>query len=755
MAKVRFSVASFAIAVCLLPASAFAQSVASTTDEASAAEEGGSLNEILVVAQKRVERLGDVPVSVGLVQGEQLESLNLSSFEQMSHYVPAFNVAETGSGNRITMRGISSGTNRGFEQSVGMFVDGIYTGRAAQFSSPFFDVERVEVLKGPQSIMFGKNTVAGAVSVITARPTRKQQVSLAGGYETRFGGWNVSGVFNQPLSDNLQVRLAYKHEQRDNGVLFNTLTKQNRPARKGDVARASLAWQPGEVEVNAKYEYSFGQRQGSLFQVIAAPGATLTRFLAVDPNFETNLDLNTSNGSPNSDLNNIKAHNAALRVSVPLGAGSLTSDTGYSSYVTNAVMEDSDFSPIQLIRFNNHENYNQFSQELRLASAPDTTFGYTLGLFYQTVHYVNRPGFLFTPTGLSSQSLRIHDQHGDTYSAFAELSWEFAPGLRIIGGGRYMAEDKSALRNQVILNPLTGLPETSAAILSAVATNFAFRNFSVSEAVKERQFTPAVTLQYKISPDTMAYAKFTRGFKSGGFDASDSIGTATPYLSESVSAWEGGVKWGVSRQLNLNMSAFYSRFGNLQVQAFNGTTFITNNAAKASSRGLEFEGRWAPVRGLTLSGSVVYVDAHYDDYTGAACTTAQTAVWTGTGRCRQDLSGRPLQDSARWSSSLNANYEFAITSDWRLRLYAGANIRSGIFVASDLDPISFQHSYATVDANVELLAPSDRFSISLLAKNIGDVRAMTNLVNNPGFTGTKSVAIIEPRTIEVRASVKF
>ncbi len=150
MASVRFGVASFALAACLVPAAAYAQS-APAADAAD--QEDAQLNDIVVVAQKRVERLGDVPVSVGLVQGEQLSNLNLTNFEQMSRYVPAFNVAESASGNRITLRGISSGTNRGFEQSVGMFVDGIYTGRAAQFSSPFFDVERVEVLRRTQSFL--------------------------------------------------------------------------------------------------------------------------------------------------------------------------------------------------------------------------------------------------------------------------------------------------------------------------------------------------------------------------------------------------------------------------------------------------------------------------------------------------------------------------------------------------------------------------------------------------------------------------
>ncbi|MBS0481414.1 MAG: TonB-dependent receptor [Proteobacteria bacterium] len=746
------------MAVCLVPGSAFAQAAAPTDTAATsdnADHQDAPLNEILVVAQKRVERLGDVPVSVGLVQGEQLKSLNLTSFEQMSRYVPAFNVAESASGNRITLRGISSGTNRGFEQSVGMFIDGIYTGRAAQFSSPFFDVERVEVLKGPQSILFGKNTVAGAVSVITARPTKREEISLSGGYETRFGGWDLSGVFNKPLTDNLQVRVAFKHEARDKGFLYNTKSLEHEPARLGNIARVSLAWQPGEVEVNAKYEYSFGKRQGGLFQIFA-PGPFTGTFTAFDPNFESKLDLKASSGAPGSDLNTISAHNASLRINVPIGGASLTSDTGYSTYKAATKNEDSDFSPVPVLFFDNGEKYNQFSQEFRLSSSSSADqLTYTAGLFFQSAHYKGTPWFRVTSGALDSQTRRVFDQKADTYSAFAELGYELAPGLKVIAGGRYMIEDKSADRSLVIYNPVTGVPETSAVVIATMGSVLGARNFSLHQSIKEKQFTPAATLQYKIAPNTMAYAKFTRGFKSGGFDASDSAGTAVPYDSESVSAWEAGLKWGVSRAFNLNLTGFYSKFDNLQVQAFNGVTFITTNAAKASSRGVEAEARWTPVRGLTLSGSVVYIDAHYDNYVGASCTTGQTAAWTGVGRCRQDLSGRPLTDAAHWSSTVSANYEFGIGSDWNMRLYAGANSRSGAFVAPDLDPLGWQKGYTTLDASVELLAPSDRISVSLLAKNISDQRAKTYVVNVPLFSGAKAASIIDPRTIEVRVGLKF
>lgn len=130
-------------------------------------------------------------------------------------------------------------------------------------------------------------------------------------------------------------------------------------------------------------------------------------------------------------------------------------------------------------------------------------------------------------------------------------------------------------------------------------------------------------------------------------------------------------------------------------------------------------------------------------------------MWTGTGTCRQDLSGRPLTDAARWTSNLNATYEFAVADDWNARFYAGANSRSAAFVAPDLDPLGRQKGYTTVDASVDLIAPDDRLTLSVLAKNIGDVRAKTYLVNMPLSSGAKGATIIDPRTVELRATVRF
>jgi iron complex outermembrane recepter protein len=749
MTKWKLAVSISVIATAISSTSAFAQDT--TVDD-------GGLDEILVVAQKRSEPLQDVPVAVGVVSGENVDRLNISNLSQLSAYVPNLTVTDTASGNRITMRGISSGTNRGFEQSVGMFVDGVYAGRALQFSVPFYDVERVEVLRGPQGVLFGKNTVAGSISVITARPTNDTFVSFSGSNEVRFGENQLSGIFNHALSDSLQVRVSGRLSRSDNGFLNNTRTSQNEQSRDQDLARLSLAWQPiGGIRVDAKYEYGRVSTSGGRFQAIsdATFGPTFRFF---DPQFETNLDLQSSSGNATPSTGRLRSHNASLRIQIPVGEGQIVAQSGYSAYRNATANEDSDFTPVPLLFFDNNEKFDQFSQELRYESPSDKPLFATLGLYYQTNHYVGEPVFRFLGAPISrpnTGSRRLFDQRSDTYSAFGEATYRITPELRITGGLRYSAEDKRGIRSLVVIDPLTGLPQTSAAILGFTRAALSAQNFSNTQSIEERQFTPAATIQYDITPDIMAYGRFSRGNKAGGFDASDQLGTAQPYLPESVTGYEAGLKMTFGRKATLNIAAFRSDFSDLQVQAFNGLTFITTNAAKARSTGVELDGRWQVSRAFQLSGSVAYTDANFLSYTQAACTTAQTAAFTGTGTCFQNLSGRPLTDAPKWSGSFNLKYATPVSGDWMFEANAGMNYRSSHFVAPDLDPLGLQDGYATFNGSIAIIAPSDSFSLTLLAKNIFDVRAKTFVVNAPLFNGTKSASIIEPRTVEVRATVRF
>ncbi|PZQ63438.1 MAG: hypothetical protein DI570_09035 [Phenylobacterium zucineum] len=717
------------------------------------------LEDVVVLAQKRPEQLQRVPLSVAVVQGERIEALGLQNFEQLSRYTPGLVVSEAATGNRITVRGVSSGTNRGFEQSVGLFVDGVYAGRARQFSTPFFDVQRVEVLKGPQGVVFGKNTVAGAVSLITAQPTATARVDLGGAYETRFGGSEATAVFNGPVGDTLSARLALRWADTD-GVMTNSLSGRDERASEDGLARLTLLWKPSETtSFTGKYEYAEVKASGSLFQLVAG-GPFLATFKRFDPAAETKLDLRQSTGNTTASTSHLIARNALVRADVRVGTSRLVALTGWSAFSSKVRNGDADFTPAPLLTFNDDETFEQVSQEVRLESAENETLGYVAGAYFQHNTYRTKPDNIVdsaVPGVPRTRNLRDFDQSSDTWSVFAEATWRFDDHLQFVGGARYSLESKDVHRRLTVLRFDGTGRETNPAVLAFNRAALALGDYDVRQSRTERQLSPSATLRYVFNPDTMAYVRATRAYKGGGFDASDSSGASAVYEDERVTASEAGLKtrFGAAE---VNVAVFTSTFRDLQVQAFDGVSFLTTNAGKARSRGVEADGRWRPAPDWLLSGSVAYLSARYLDYRGAACTTSQLAAHQAAGRpggCTQDLSGRPLTDAPRWSASFNVNRQMDLPGGWTLDADVGANLRSASFVAPDLDPLGRQGAYATWDASLRASAPGRRWSASLLARNIGDTRAITYLVNAPLFSGAKSAAMIEPRTIELRLRAGF
>ncbi len=733
---------------------------AQSSPAAALAEDG--LDDIVVVAQKREERLQDVPVSVGVITGADTERQGINDLESLSSRVPNLTIAESASGNRIAMRGISSGSNRGFEQSVGMFVDGVYAGRARQFTVPFFDVERIEVLRGPQGVLFGKNTVAGAINILTTRPKRKSEIIVSGATNLNFGGYELSAILNMPITDTLALRVSGRTADSDDGPLRNTRMLSHDRGSREHLGRVALRWEPtSSLSVDGKYEYSERRTRGGLFQLIAF-GAYRPLFSRFDPQVEANLDQQTSFGvAPGrQNINSMGAHNGALRVQVDFDTLRLVSQSGYSSYRSRDIDEDADYTPVPLLAYNNRERYRQISQELRLESTSDGLLNYVVGGYFQKSRYRLTQEYLVTGAvlGLFNTNPRaFFDQDVTSYSGFGELTLQPVEGLRIIGGARWTKEEKDARRGVTIYS-MTGRPETNPALLAAIRNNFGYNNYQLDQTHDESQWSPGLTVQYRPVSNLMLYARASRGYLSGGFNASDTMGDPRGYGSERATSIEAGAKFSAGRRFEANMAVFHSVYKGLQVVSFNGTGFITANAGQASANGVELDARWLVAPRLTLSGSVNYLDATYDDYRGASCTTGQADAHRLSGKpgpCTQDLTGRPLIYASRWSGSANLDYRMPIMAGWSLNGNLGMSYRSAQYVAPDLDPISRQSGYALVDASLSLTAPDDRMNVALVMKNLTDQRRAAYVLNIPVFSGAKGASIIEPRSIEVRTTLRF
>lgn len=749
----RFRLACLMSTALLAPGLAYAQ----TATLEPQAEASSTLDDIIVTAQKKQESLQNVPISVDVVGGETLDRLSLSNFDELSGKIPNFSVRKSGSTSLISIRGIGSGGDRGFEQSVGMFVDGVFAGRDQQFAVPFFDLQRVEVLKGPQSILFGKNTIAGAVNITTAGPTTEPRASLTAEYEAEANERVLAGYVSGPLTETLRGRLAARVSRND-GYLFNTLTNRDERTSEDALIRASVEWEPSDtLRVNAKYEHGDVNRVGSPFQLISF-GAYKSVLTSFDPRIEANLDLQSSSGGFYGETEEIQSDNFALEIHKELGDHVLTAVTGYSSFDTRQ-NNDSDFTSIPLIAYRQSEEFRQFSQEVRLESPVSDRFEYTVGAFYQRGTYFIDPqldvnGSLLGTVKLGSY--RTFDQTSTIWSGFAEGKLHLNDAFTVVAGLRYTNENKTAFKQNTVTQFGTRTPETNPMNLAVSKAVFGSVNFKADLERDESNLSPSLALQYNTGAHGMAYFKVTQGFKSGGFDVADQSGLSLEYQGEEATAYELGWKNRFAdNRAEVNLAIFRTEFEDLQVSAFDGVRFLTTNAAAALSQGVEVNGRWQITPSLYFTGSTAYTDATYQNYTGAVCTAEQKAAFTGPGTCLQDLSGRPLFAASKWSSNVNLEHVADLPNGLTLQSNLGVNYRSKHYLATDLAEASLQDGYATADASVTLVSESNRWRAGLVVKNLTDERAMGYVLNVPIFSGARVASIIPPRTFGFSVTLNY
>jgi len=734
--------------------------VAAALQAAGAQAQQGEIEEIVVTAQKKTELLQDVPISVSVLSGGTLDKLNLSSLLTISRYTPNFEVKKSGGNNFMAIRGFGSGSNGGFEQSVGMYSDGIFLGRSIQFSGGVFDVDRVEVLRGPQSVLFGKNSTAGAVSLVSTRPGKSFDGYVGVDWETQYNEQKYSAVVNVPLADNFATRIAIRDTEANDGYLDNSLSGHSDPQRDEQFARVSAVWDATDaLNIFAKYEYDKIENKGSQFQVVDF-GSYGAVFQSFDPAAEDKVDLHSSSGGFYDEHYDVRSDLAALIATYSLGDYTLTSTTGYTDYELDK-SDDSDFGPAPLLGFLGGETQDQFSQELRLESPASERFEYLAGLYYQTnsldwsATYDLNGAILRYPN--TTNVIRFQ-QDSDIWALFAQGTYHFSPEFRLVVGARYSDETKTADKSVSIMKFQTTTPETSPAIIGfnrAIGTvPFTYKN----EEINDTETSPALTVQYDIDAATMLYAKASQGYKSGGFDTEDKNGTSIQYKPEQATAYELGAKTSfANRRGDVAVALYYEEFEDLQVSAFNGTGFTVSNAAKAHSQGFEVDGRYSILDNLWLTGSLAYLDATYDDYRNAACTAAQSAAWTGPpgSRCVQDLSGRTPAHAPEWTAFAGVNHDLAFKNGMHLRSLLVGTYADDQHISSDLNEVLQQDGYFLLDLGVTLFGMNDKWDVGILGKNITDERAMSYGAAVSFFTGAYAATIIEPLTVTLAAHYRF
>lgn len=693
--------------------------------------DGLAVEAIVVTAQKRAENVQDVPISMEVLTAERLENFQTRDILSLQSYVPNLLVQPSPGNNAIFIRGFGSqAANYAFDQSVSLYVDGVYGGRNRQFMAPLFDVERIEVLRGPQGALFGKNTAAGAISIVSAAPSRDFHGQVTASHNFDRDGWDTYGFVTGPISESLSGRVALKYTDLG-GYIDNTAVGARDPRMKNVSARMSLRFQPSEaVDITARYAFDDFTTKGTAQVRVAPTGVAV-------------LKDQKAAASPfgRAERDDQESHNAVVTANFGLGEHTLTSVSGYSTFKDHKEVGGSAGSPENWLSVF-YEDFDQWSQELRLLSPTGKRFEYIAGVYIDRSDYdlTNASRYNLFGGTLTGQTHIDFSQTSHTASAFAQGTFHINERARLLGSLRYTRNRKSADYAQFLD---FGIPLAGPRAFSGKLT--------------EHNTDPSITLQYDLAPKVMVYATYGAGSKVGGFVSNTRTISATQfqYGPESSENFEAGFKSTLfDDRVLLNATVYNTRFKDLQVASYDSSvaTFVTKNAAKATSRGVEMNGEWRVAEGFRLSGSAAYLDAKFDDFPGAACRTTTPKPCVS-----ENLGGAVLPGASKWTGNVQAEYWRPVGDDLKITATAIVAFRSKFITATDYDPVyGVQDGYQKLDVRLELAQSADRWALALVGKNLTNKLTQSFSYLWPLSTPATGVQFLdETRTVSLEARLRF
>jgi outer membrane receptor protein involved in Fe transport len=713
---------------------------------------------VVVTAQKRLQDLQIVPISAQVFSADQIVQRNVTSLRDLSETTPGLHVSTDpdGAGEaQIFLRGVGSGPSETFDQSVAIFVDDVYKGRGPLAEVAFLDLDRVEVLKGPQSTFFGNNAVAGAISIVTADPGEQWGGWARGGFGS-FNQYVVEGAADAPLADDFRVRVA-ANISGNSGWIENVTTGKS-PATDNYSGRITAVYEPIDgLEFNLKVSGSsyavLGSGQEYPLQIFRCPMPA-----PLGPPQDKHICVNAlATGSP-IGLNLDKAawlapggywrlsdFNTTLKTTYQLSDFTLTATTAYDAYHNKAAQSDP--TPVFFRSGWDAEHYDQFSQEIRLASPTTGRFDYMVGAYFQSDRLVSTTGTVnpnlafaaISPAFLTVAAIVGGTQSENIYSVFASGDFHVTDQLTLTAGirGEGVSKIGSLLGLQLgrsdqkfggfqFISPADNQTE-----LAALGLNGALAEPKFSKWY--HAWMPSAGVQYQFDPAVMAYFKYANGFKAGGVNMDNDFNVvANDYAPEHVDSYELGLKskWADDTVL-FNIDIFREDYSDLQVQAnqfnavLNGFFLFVENAAQSVSQGVEIEGQWAVTPQLHLAAYSTFLDSHYASFPNAQPTFVQGAL----GLLQQDLSGKPTDFAPKASGSLIASYDLPVGDGFHLVTTLSSYLTTSYFAsAATDDPLRKIPGYMRLDGQVTLVSPDGHWSVDLIGKNLTDRTIPTGIV---------------------------
>ncbi|BAK67464.1 TonB-dependent receptor-like protein [Sphingobium sp. SYK-6] len=783
----RGCTSAFVIAAASLGASqAWAQGAAAGAPAPQEERVDAAEGDIVVTAQRRSERLQDVPISVSVVGGERLARDNLTSLSAVADRLANVRITP-GPFDQLNIRGIGSSNNTGFEQSVATFVDGVYRSRPRAIRAALFDVERVEVLKGPQTTFFGNNAIAGALNITTRKPGNAFEANASALYGT-YGEYNVEAGVTAPLGEMLSVRLAGRLSGMD-GFVKNEFTGKDGPRERNRVGRASIAFTPSaNFRSDLRFDTGKMSAQDFLpFELEHCPppspfpvGGSCANYIAANGG-PVDDELNWRNSSRPGKLD-YSFNELGWTNSLSIGDYTLNAITGYFDHDTEYLQQLIP-SPVpgigggSLLPVFQRETFSQWSQEIRLVSPTGGFLEWQLGAYYGSSKMRNNgvTGFFFAPFGASAPPytaqtpvagrLTVHED-ATTKSVFGAATLRPADRVKLNLGLRYSVVSKDAFRalHNGTADPNFPTPENyvpaSKAVSDTLNAILGSNNMDFPDPSREDdKLMPSVSVQFDATPDLTAYASYTKGFKAGGYSGGSAGGDFGP---ETVNAYEVGLKGNLfARQVTFSLSAFRGDYSGLQESVSetlpSGTVRVSvANAASARSQGVEFSASWRMTSWLTASTDLAYLDAIYLNYDGAPCSSIQTLLGASAGCVgrRQDLSGKRRGFAPEWTGNVRLDATIP-AGDMQVRISPLLYFSSWYFQSSTADDLIRQKGYAKVDLRVGVGPQDDRWSVAVIGQNLTDRATAGFRQTVSGANGSVSALAERPRTVAVQLTARY
>lgn len=744
------------VKLCLAGTALFAISAAEVAAQAVANEPGetrvpaaantGGITDIVVTAQKESQNIQDVPISITAVTGDMLEAAQVNNIADLSNGIPNVQINQFSNSPDsavFTIRGIGvNDADPYVGTTVSVVVDGVVVGVNTAALLSLFDIERVEVLRGPQGTLFGANTTGGVINVVTRQPTGEfgGDIQLVYG---NYGQIEANAAIDFPITDSLSGKVSVLHNSMD-GYFRNYADGGRIGERNITSLRGYLRYDNSSTyDATLIGEYVRSRNGSQTGVIIAGPGELFyTPGQTADP-----FDFRRGLSDDQPDSNDRNTYSLTLTQNLETGIGTFTSITNYREY-DNLLYSDDDATTRVLLQTRRDTQHHQFSQELRnLVDVTDTTRLIVGAFYFDQSYFLDQAGKLdgFAP-GLGQP--QTQDQENRSISVFGQVYQDLTDRLKLQAGIRYSNEKTEAVSTTAnTINPnggpanFDGDPLIPGSLITASGKE-SWNNVGYK-----------VGLDFQATPDVLFYGYYARGFKSGGFTGRIAIAQDIgPYDPETLDTFEAGFKADLfDRRLRLNFAAFLNKYDDMQVvqnitYPSGANSASIANAGKAETKGFELEATAKPTYDLTLTGAIAYLDAKYDEYDTQVLDPA-----TG-GLVPASYAGNRLMNSPKWNAAFGVNWEKQI-GPGMLNANAQYTYTSSKFTSYTNLPVERVGSVELVNASLRWSPDNAGWSLGVWARNLLDEEYFNQKLNLAGIGTLASVGA--PRTYGAEVRYRF